>query len=141
MATEKQRDSVSSQTPGQVNGPATSGPGATPSAAIVNNRVAGTRITVWDIFYYLESRTSHEDICQILGLTMDQVHAAVQYIKDNEAYVLEVHRKIEERNARGHPPEVQAKVDAAHARFTEFVKTFREAQSKEVDGARNSGRQ
>jgi uncharacterized protein (DUF433 family) len=107
----------------------------------VNNRVAGTRITVWDIVYYLEAKWSHEDIAQILGVTVDQVRAAVRYIKDNEAQVMEVHRKIEERNARGNPPEVQAKLDAAHARFTEYVNRFREAQGKEATRAGNSGRQ
>jgi uncharacterized protein (DUF433 family) len=125
-----------------MNGPASS-KSETPAstAAIVNNRVAGTRITVWDIVCYLEAKWSHEDIAQILGITVDQVRVAVQYISDNEAQVMEVHRKIEERNARGNPPEIQAKLDAAHARFTEYVKKFREAQAKEATRAGNSGRQ
>jgi uncharacterized protein (DUF433 family) len=141
MAT-KPPDPVPTEAVPQTNGPAPSGP-TTPAstAAIVNNRVAGTRITVWDIVYYLEAKWSHEDITQILDLTVEQVRAAVQYIRDNEAQVMEVHRKIEERNARGNPPEIQAKLDAAHARFTEYVRKIREAQGKEAARDRNSGRQ
>ena len=142
MATRKQPDPVPTEAVPQTNGPAPSGPLPTPapSAAIVNNRVAGTRITVWDIVYYLEAKWSHEDIAQILDLTVDQMRAAVQYIRDNEAQVMEVHRKIEERNARGNPPEVQAKLDSLHVRFTEYVKRVREGQSKETNRDRNCGR-
>jgi uncharacterized protein (DUF433 family) len=142
MATRKQTDPAPTEAVPQTNGPAPSGPETTSASppSIVNNRVAGTRITVWDIVCYLEAKWSHEDIAEILGITVDQVRVAVQYISDNEAQVMEVHRKIEERNARGNPPEVQAKLDSLHVRFTEYVKRVREGQSKETNRDRNRGR-
>lgn len=34
------------------------------SAGIIKNRIAGTRITVWDVLRYLENGCSAEEICQ-----------------------------------------------------------------------------
>lgn len=101
-----------------------------PAATVVNHRLAGTRITVWDIVYYLERGRTHGEIAQILHLSPEQVEAAVRYIEGHQQEVLEVHRKIEARIARGNPPEVQAKLDASHARFLEVVQKTYPAQDQ-----------
>lgn len=109
------------------------------TAAIVNHRVAGTRITVYDVYYYLEGGYGHEEIARILRLSPEQVRAAVQYIEEHKAEVHAVHQRIEERNRRGNPPELQAKLDAAHARFLEMVTRIREAKNQEGNGDGNPG--
>ena len=43
---------------------------------IVKNRIAGTRITIWDVLHYLEAGWSRPDIAATLHLTEAQVAAA-----------------------------------------------------------------
>lgn len=83
---------------------------------IVNNRIAGTRITVWDITYYLEKGRSPEYIAQVLPVTVEQVRAAIRFIEEHKDEVMAVHRQIEERHARGNPPEVEAKLAESRAK-------------------------
>ena len=83
---------------------------------IVNNRIAGTRITVWDVLHYLEHGRSPEEIAGILPITVEQVRGTMQYIEEHKDYVMEVHRQIEERIARGNPPEIEAKLVESRAR-------------------------
>jgi uncharacterized protein (DUF433 family) len=104
-------------------------------------RIAGTRITVFDIFYYLDRRRSATEIGDILQLTPEQVQAGMRYIEAHRSDVEAVHRRIEERNARGNPPEIQAFLDAGHARFLEMVESRRRRNGPGPDNARNSGGQ
>ena len=88
---------------------------------IVDHRIAGTRITVWDVLHHLENNWSLEEIAEILGLSDEQVHAAVEYIRAHRDEVMKVHRRIEERNARGNAPDVRARLEAARARRLEWM--------------------
>jgi uncharacterized protein (DUF433 family) len=87
----------------------------------IGPEVVGPRITVYHIVHYLEGGWDPAAIAQILNLRIEQVLGAMKYIEEHKAEVMAVHRQIEERNARGHPPEVQAKLDAAHAKFQELL--------------------
>ncbi|NJM48034.1 MAG: DUF433 domain-containing protein [Alkalinema sp. RU_4_3] len=42
--------------------------------------IAGTRITLYDVMDYLKAGYSHQDIAQKLGLTIEQVDFAIDYI-------------------------------------------------------------
>lgn len=109
-------------------------------AAIVNNRIAGTRITIWDIVHYLEGGDwSLEEIADVLRLSLEQVEAAVKYIEEHKEEVMEVHRQIEQRNVRGNPPEVEALREGARARMQAWLEARRKAQNQESDGAGNPG--
>jgi hypothetical protein len=44
-----------------------------------------------------------------------------------------------ERDARGNPPELQAKLDAGHERFLAMVRDFREAKNRGSQHAGHSG--
>jgi uncharacterized protein (DUF433 family) len=88
---------------------------------IVDHRIAGTRITVWDVLHHLKNEWPLEEIAEVLGLSDQQVQAAVEYIHAHHAEVMEVHQRIEERNARGNPPDVQPKLEAAHTRRLEWM--------------------
>ena len=57
---------------------------------IVNNRIEGTRITVWDVLHYLEAKWTHPDIAATLNVTEAQVAAAATYIEAHRDEVLRV---------------------------------------------------
>lgn len=98
---------------------------------IVNNRIAGTRITVWDVLHYLEYGRSPEYIAGILPITVEQVRATMRYIEENKEYVMAVHRQIEERIARGNPPEIEAKLVESRAKMRAWLEEHRRAKRQE----------
>ncbi len=104
---------------------------------IVNNRIAGTRITVWDITYYLEKGRSAEYIAEVLPITVEQVRAAMKYIDEHKEEVWTVHRQIEERHARGNPPEIEAKAAESRAKRLALMEQLRKAKSQEGNGERH----
>jgi uncharacterized protein (DUF433 family) len=107
--------------------------------AIVNNRVAGTRITVWDVYHYLEDGDwTVAEIADVLGITVEQVQAAALYIEENKDFVLSVHREIEERHARGNPPQIEAKRQQSHAKVLAWLHD-RQAQRRGGNGNGNPG--
>lgn len=79
--------------------------------------IAGTRITVYDIWDYARAGQHHTYIAVLLGLSSTQVQAALDYIEGHKDEVLADYQKILDRSAKGHPPEVQAKVDAIRAQY------------------------
>ena len=88
---------------------------------IVHNRIAGTRITVWDIWHYLEAGWSSREIAETLHLSDAQVEAAAQYIEAHKEELLVVHRQIEERKTRGNPPAITAKLVESRKRLQEWL--------------------
>lgn len=109
------------------------------SAKIVNNRIEGTRITVWDVLHYLENGRSAAAICRWLPITEEQVAAVVDYADENREYVMKVHREIEERNARGNPPEIRQKLAETRRRMEQWLKEKRQSRMEESAGAGNPG--
>jgi uncharacterized protein (DUF433 family) len=87
-------------------------------------RIAGTRITVYDIAHYLEAGDWNvTEIAEILQLTEEQVLAAIAYIEEHKAEVMAVHQEIEERIAQGNPPEVEAKLAATRAKMQAGIRS------------------
>ena len=109
------------------------------SESIVKNRIAGTRITVWDVLHYRENGCSTEEICKWLPITVEQVTAAFEYIDANQDDVMRVHREIEERNARGNPPEVLAKLAESRRNMQAWLRDKRKLKTAEHDRAGHSG--
>ena len=86
-----------------------------------NGRISGTRISVYDIVPYLESgKFTHEQIAHWNGISMEELQVALKYIEENHEDVKRVNRAIDERNDRGNPPEIQARLDRFSARFKKF---------------------
>jgi uncharacterized protein (DUF433 family) len=96
---------------------------------IVKNRIEGTRITIWDVLHYLEAGWSRPDIAATLHLTEAQVAAAARYIEDHCDEVMVVHRHIENRKARGNPPEILAKAAKSRAKVLDWLKHRHEAHT------------
>jgi hypothetical protein len=64
-------------------------------------------------------------IAVTLSLSSGQVEAAIRYIEEHRDEVMADYREMLERDARGNPPELQAKLDAGHERFLAMVKEMR----------------
>ena len=90
--------------------------------AIVQNRIQGTRITVWDVLHYLETAWSHAEIAEILHLTEAQVAVAARYIEEHKEALTAVHRQIEVRKAHGNSPITIAKAAKSRAKLQHWLK-------------------
>src|SRR5947207_2104894 len=109
------------------------------TARIDRGRLPGTRITVYDVFYYLEAGRQPAEVAEILGLSPDQVALALRYIEENRQAVQAVHQRIEERNARGNPPEIQAKLEASRAKVQAWLAERQQQKGQEANGEGHPG--
>jgi hypothetical protein len=109
------------------------------SVVIINNRVDGLRVTIYDVLHYLEAGRSATEIADILSLTAEQVGAAIRYIDEHHDEVMTAHRRIEERLARGNPPEIEAHARAGRARMEELRRSKGWPNGKEVNGEGTAG--
>ena len=86
----------------------------------------GTRTTVYDVIPYRLAKHDPDWIARVMGHTREQIDALYQYMDDHYDEVMAVHWKIEARNARGNPPEVEEmlrqspKVQRLRAVWAEF---------------------
>gem|GEM_PF-1943382 len=96
---------------------------------IVKNRIAGTRITVWDVLHYLETGWSRPEIAATLHLSDAQLDAVARYIEDHKEELMAVHRQIEARKARGNPPEITAKLAQSSRKLQEWLKQHHETNT------------
>jgi len=102
--------------------------------------IIGTRITVYDIMDYLEMGWHHTHIAVQLRVSSDQVLAAIEYIKGHEAEVRAEYQKMLERDARGNPPELQAKIDALHAKWAPVFEEMKRKHEAKRSHAQDNGR-
>jgi hypothetical protein len=71
----------------------------------------------------------------VLPISLDEARALIQYIEDHKEEVMAVHRRIEERIARGNPPEVEARLaDSPHrARLRAALEDYYRKQGWTLD--------
>jgi uncharacterized protein (DUF433 family) len=93
------------------------------------------RITVYDIIPYLEAGWHPSYIPTVLPITTAEVTALIRYIEEHKEEVMAQHRKIEERFARGNPPEIKAKFRASHAKFLALKAELQRKRQQEANGA------
>jgi uncharacterized protein (DUF433 family) len=119
------------------------GGGTMPEAEIIDRgrgpEIAGSRITVYDVMDYLKDGWPAKEIAWLFHLSTAQVHAAIHYIEEHQDEVMADYKEMLSRDARGNPPELQAKLDAGHERFLAMVRESREAKSREARDAGASG--
>jgi uncharacterized protein (DUF433 family) len=96
---------------------------------IVNNHIAGTRITVWDVLHYLETGWACPEIAATLHVSEAQVEAATHYIEEHKEELLAVHRQIEERKARGNPPAITARLAKSQAKLQAWLLQHHETKA------------
>ena len=92
--------------------------------------VAGTRITVYDVLDYHKHGWHRDMIAVTLELSSQQVEAAIHYIEEHRDEVMADYEEMLARDARGNPPELQAKLDAGHELFLAKVREVREAKNR-----------
>jgi uncharacterized protein (DUF433 family) len=97
-------------------------------------RILGTRSTVYEVVHYLENGRTAEEIAGFANLSLEQVEAAIKYIDANREAVMAVHRQIEERIARGNPPEVLAKLEETRERMRLWLEERAQAKRQEANG-------
>jgi uncharacterized protein (DUF433 family) len=98
--------------------------------------LAGTRITVFDIVPYWRAGDSATYIATLLRLGTAQVEALIEYIKDHEEEVMAINQRIEERIARGNPPEIEEKLAKSpyHAIIQEKLEELLQEIKEEENG-------
>ena len=101
--------------------------------------LAGTRITVFDILHYHDAGWQASSIAIMLGISTDQVEAALQHVSEHEAEIRATQRRIQERIDRGNPPEVLAKLADSHKKLVELRDRLRAKRAEGVNGASHSG--
>lgn len=101
--------------------------------------IAGTRITVYDIWDYARHGWHEAQIAATLRLGSRQVRAALAYIEDHKDEVMSAYREMLERDARGNPPEIRQKLEASHEKLEEFVKEKRNRPATEIVNEGTSG--
>jgi uncharacterized protein (DUF433 family) len=102
--------------------------------------IAGTRITVYNVWDYAREGHHHTYIAVMLGISSLQVQAALEYIEAHKEQVLANYQKILDRVNEPYPPEVQAKVDAIKAKY-EVLWADRRKKAMEDARARDNGGQ
>jgi len=99
----------------------------------------GTRITVYDIIPYRLAGRSPEEIAGFLrpgypAITAAHVEALFRYMDEHYEEVMAVHRKIEERIARGNPPEVEEKLKQGEHRLRAKLLELKRKRAEAANG-------
>ena len=114
-------------------------------AAIIDRgrgpEIAGTRITVYDILDYLNEGCHHTAIAMALRISSAQVQVAIQYVEEHKNEVLAEYQKMLDREAQGNPPEIQAKLQSAHAKLQALLANHRRDYNSGSNNAGNPSRQ
>jgi uncharacterized protein (DUF433 family) len=97
------------------------------------------RITVYDIIPYMQRGYSPAGIADAFGISLAQVEALLRYIEEHKEEVMEENRKIEERIARGNPPEIEEKRKQSHARMLALREELLRRRSREQSNEGNPG--
>jgi uncharacterized protein (DUF433 family) len=104
--------------------------------------LAGTRLTVYDIIPFLEAGRSPTYIAACFGQSTFAVQFMIEYIERHRDEVMAVHRQIEERIARGNPPEILERLrrSPTHAIIEARLAEIRKKRAREGDnGEGNPG--
>jgi uncharacterized protein (DUF433 family) len=101
--------------------------------------IAGTRITVFDIWDYAGQGWHPDVIATTLRLSSVQVRAAIDYIESHKEEVVAAYQRMRDRETQGNPPEIRERLEAIHAHW-ERVRAERCRQDMEEPDARNPGR-
>jgi hypothetical protein len=97
------------------------------------------RVTVYDVYAYLDAGWDAEQIRKALPLTPEQIQEAIRYIEAHRAEMEAAHRRIEERIARGNPPHIEALLAESHVRLM-ALKAELAKRREEKNGEGNPGR-
>ncbi len=63
----------------------------------------------------------------------------MRYMDEHLAEAMEVHNRIEERIAKGNPPEIEAKLEGARARMTAWMAANKARNGEAANGTGHPG--
>jgi uncharacterized protein (DUF433 family) len=101
--------------------------------------IAGTRITVYDIWDYARHGHHHTYIAALLNLSSMQVQAALDYIEAHKEEVLADYQQILDRAKEPYPLDVQAKVDAIRAKYKDLWADRRKKAQEDANACDHGG--
>jgi uncharacterized protein (DUF433 family) len=101
--------------------------------------IAGTRITIYDVLDYHKHGWHRDLIAVTLSLNSRQVEAAIRYIEEHRDEVMADYQEMLDRDARGNPPDLQAKLDALRGSARAKAQELRAAKEREARGAGHAG--
>lgn len=101
--------------------------------------IAGTRITVYDVLDYLDAGWHEAPIASLFRISSRQVLAAIKYIEEHESEVRGEYQEMLERDARGNPPEIEAKLKESHEKLLARLEELRQARVQETVDAGHHG--
>src|SRR5436190_21302481 len=99
-----------------------------------DGRLKGDRINCHDVYDYLKHARPHTEIAITLGISHEEVLALIHYIVEHEEEVEANWQAFEAEVAKGYPPGVQAKLDAAHEKFERMKQAILQRKSQEASG-------
>jgi uncharacterized protein (DUF433 family) len=102
--------------------------------------IKGSRITVYDVLDYHKQGWEPSRIAELFHLPVEQIAAAVAYIDSHEVAVMKEYQKMLDREVKGNPPEVQAKLDGLRGLARKRRDELAHARKRELNDARISGR-
>jgi uncharacterized protein (DUF433 family) len=102
----------------------------------------GTRLTVYDIIPYRLAGDTSEQIAEVFrpgypDLTAAHIELLFRHMDDHYDEVMAVHWRIEERNARGNPPEIEEKLKLSRAKLLAMKAEFDRRKAEEAAARRN----
>ena len=109
------------------------------SAVVIqaDGRIAGTRISIYDILDYSTKGYHHTFIASLFRLSSSQVLGALEYVEAHKDEVMAEYRQMLERDAQGNPPEIRAKEAASHAKMLARLAEIRRAREQGANGEGN----
>jgi uncharacterized protein (DUF433 family) len=100
--------------------------------------IAGTRITVYDVLDYHKTGWHRDMIADTLELSAQEVEVAIRYIEEHRDEVMADYEEMLARDARGNPPELQAKLDAMRGTARARLEEIRRSKGTGAADERNS---
>jgi uncharacterized protein (DUF433 family) len=116
------------------------------SQSIIHDRgrgpeIRGTRITVYDILdHYPDKGWRPEQIAALFRLSIDQVHAALEYIEEHRVELQPKYQRMLDLVKQGDPPEAVARHPESHARLMALKeKLHQQTKAQRAGNARAAG--
>jgi hypothetical protein len=99
----------------------------------------GTRTTVYDIIPYRLGGWGPARIAEVMGHSAEEIEALFRYMDGHYDEVMAVHRRIEERIARGNPPEVEERLKTVRGAARTRLEELRRIKAAEANGEGHPG--
>jgi uncharacterized protein (DUF433 family) len=103
--------------------------------------IVGTRMTVFNLLPdFLDPAKTEGWLCEMYGLTAEQIAAARAFILQHLDTVLPTHLELEKRIAAGNAPEMMEKAKNTRAAFLYFKQLLADREQLESTAARNGAK-